>query len=496
MKVSKTHILSMWGRLLRSIISADSQGNNSPSLDFYTKQVIPCEFDEKSLQFTLYASSYSANQLEENFGTPSDNPYYKHASYLLAWIKEEQENYEGRCIKLHYFITDNIKSQVDKDAYANILSYMPQLRNNVNSTILGEEFFEEVKRKKGTNFDAVIARNAPSIYKQSNKFTRVKVGLTMTQKKTLNYLIWKYQNTELFQTNLWGEVSMTVSLKELQECGCGANVKQIMNSLTNLGKDTWMQFVDENTGKMVSATMFNRFDATEGSKTIDVTFSPTMTSFVNKLATLKEYSIVDRDAQAAMRSYATSRMYELCCQFRYSDKFIFQIKDEELRRILNCEEKYLDPNDFKRKILQEAKKELEQLYENGKSDLYFDFAVRDKKSKDVKDTDKNGNPSKYQRKQVVSWVFVIKRGPADFAFVKNDSLEEKKKYVEMTIREILACYITDDGVIESLMARARKMGDKDRFDMARDLQSNIRELSMKGEKVIYDIMDKYRFKNI
>lgn len=488
MKASKTTILTMWGRLLKSVITNEPQGNNSPVLDFFTKKLIPCEFEEKEMKFVFYATQSVAQEIENNFGRPSANPYFVYAKYLLAWIKAEQENFDNRCLHIHYYITDSFPNQVEKDAYETMLSYMPQLRSNVNSSILGEEFFEEVKRKKGTNFDSVIARNAPSIYKQSNKLSRVKMGLTMTQKKTLNYLIWKYQNTDLFQTNLWGEVSMSVSVKELQECGCGANVKQIMSSLTNLGKDTWMEFVDEKSGKLVSASMFNRFDAEEGAKTVDVTFSPTMTSFVNKLATIKEYSIVDRDAQAAMRSYATSRMYELCCQFRYSDKYIFQIKDEELRRILNCEQKYSDPHDFKRYILNGAKSELEQLFQAGKSDVYFDFAEKDKKSRE-------SDQSKYKRKEVVSWIFVIKRGPTDFAFVKNDSLEEKKRYVEMTIREIMACYITDDTLIESLMNKARKMADKDRFEMARDLQSSIRELSLKGEDLIVSIMDKYRFKN-
>ena len=487
MKASKTTILTMWGRLLKSVIVNESDGNNSPVLDFFTKHMIPCEFDEKDLKFTLYATRKVAEELEANIGVPSASPYFLYSNYLVSWVRSEQENYDDRCIHINYCMTDSLQSQVDKDAFEAMRSYMPQLRNNVNSSILGEEFFEEVKRKKGTNFDSVIARNAPSIYKQSNKLSRVKMGLTMTQKKTLNYLIWKYQNTDLFKTNLWGEVSMSVSVKELQECGCGANVKQIMTSLTNLGKDTWMEFVDEKTGKLVSASMFNRFDAEETARTVDVTFSPTMTSFVNKLATIKEYSIVDRDAQAAMRSYATSRMYELCCQFRYSEKYIFQIKDEELRRILNCEQKYSDPHDFKRYILNGAKTELEQLYNAGKSDVYFDFAEKDKRSRET-------DQSKYKRKEVVSWVFVIKRGPTDFAFVKNDSLEEKRKYVEMTIREIMACYITDDALIESLIAKARKMPDKDRFDMARDLPSSISELSVKGGDLIVQMIDKYRFK--
>lgn len=477
----------MWGRFLKSIITSEPEGNDSPAVDFFTNQIIPCEFDDTSLKIVLYAQKSVAEQIEDNFGVPSGNVHYHYAMLLINWIREEQKNFEDRLIRIEYFLIDRFKSEVERDAYTNMKSYMSQLRTNVNSSILGEEFFEEVKRQKVAAFDSLIARKAPTVYKQSNKLTRAKVRLTMTQKKTLNYLIWKYQNTDLFQTNLWGEVSISVKVKELQDCGCGANIKQILKSLTSLGKDTWMEYIDEN-HKYVSAALFTRFDAEEDSKVINVTFSPTMTSFVNKLATYKEYTLVDRDAQAAMKTYAAARMYELCSQFRYSEKYIFQIKDKELRAILNCEEKYPDPNDFKRYVLQSAKTELERLYEEGKSDLYFDFAVKDKKASTV-----NIQP-KYKRKEVASWIFSIKRGVTDFQYVKNDSLAEKKKFVDKAIQQILTCYITDEDAIETLMNKARKMDDKDRFAMARELQSSISELSSKGEVVIHNIMDKYRFK--
>ena len=484
MKVTKQILLAMWGRLLKSIIQNDAEGKNSRTMKFFTHSILPYQFDNNPDRpvLTVFASTETINNFENAIGNlEGDNIYCQFCKIFMGWLRDEGG--DGKLINLFYKYTDKLESEVEKNSFESIKNYMPQLINHVESQILGEEFYEEVTRKKAVAFDSLIARKSPSIYKQSNKLTRAKVGLTLTQKKTLNYLIWKYQNTDLFQTNLFGDVSISVSVKELRECGCGTNIKQILGSLKGLGKETWMEYKDES-GKLVVASMFSRFEAYDGSKTVDVTFTQVMTSFINKLATYKEYTIIDRDTMSEVRSYATARMYELCSQFRYSDKYVFQITDEELRRIMNCESKYSNPIDFKRRVLQVAQVELETMFKEGHSDLYFEFSEKEKRS--------NENCQlNHKRKDVVSWIFIIKKNLNEFEYVENDGDEERKKYVTATLDQILACYVKSQDSITKMKDRIGKLTDKERFELTRELQYNIRQLSSKGELGLYEIICRY-----
>ncbi len=487
MKVKKSILLSMWGDLLKSIITNESEGKDSQAVKFFTTSYLPYDFDETNLELTIFATQETVDRFESNFNN-KDSEYYQFYQYLIDWIRDIENNHDNKRMRLAYVVIGDKMREVELSAYKSIKMFMPQLINHVESKILGEEFYEEVKRKKAVMFDSLIARKSAALYKQSNKLTRAKVGLTLTQKKTLTYLIWKYQNTDLFQKNLFGDVSISVDVKELQECGCGTNVKQIIKSLKGLGKETWMEYTDEN-NKIVAATLFTKFEAEDGSKEVNVTFSQVMTTLINKIATYKEYTVIDRDTLTAVKSYASARMYELCSQFRYSQKYVFQMKDEELRRILNCEEKYKDPKDFKKWVLQVAQKELKKLYEQGQSDLYFEFSEKEKQTN-------HDCQSKYKRKNVVSWIFIVRKDLSDMGYVENDDNEERRKYIESTLEQIIACYVADEVELSTLRRQIMKMSDKNKFEIARELQASIKKMTEQGETYIREIINKYRFQSL
>jgi hypothetical protein len=70
-----------------------------------------------------------------------------------------------------------------------------------------------------------------------------------------------------------------------------------------------------------------------------------------------------------LRSSYSQRFYEFCCRFR--DTGNWHVSVEELRTMLRIDEKYATYGELKRKVLDVAQKELQELYNSNESDVCF-----------------------------------------------------------------------------------------------------------------------------
>lgn len=88
----------------------------------------------------------------------------------------------------------------------------------------------------------------------------------------------------------------------------------------------------------------------------------------------KEYTEFSLTIAMSLRSKWSQRFYELCSKWKHAGGF--KVKYQELRDMLVLNEKYSKPAAFKLKIIDVAHKELKALYDEGVSDLYFEYTIK------------------------------------------------------------------------------------------------------------------------
>ena len=126
------------------------------------------------------------------------------------------------------------------------------------------------------------------------------------------------------------------------------------------------------------------------------------------------FTTYDLTVAISLKSSYSQRFYEYCSQYKSKNNKTFFFTVEKLREMMMLENKYANINDFKRKVLDVAQKEIKELYENGQCELWFEYAV--------KDTDK---------RKVLSYFFFVHTREEEKEIEKVDY-----KQVEKSIRRI------------------------------------------------------------
>lgn len=317
-----------------------------------------------------------------------------------------------------------------------------------------------IEEKKLIGFDSIMRKNK---YAQNNLLTKAGFSdnLSVTQKKMLNYFIFKFQFKA--ETDLFGESYVTVTPQELVKCGCGSNQTAIVKCLKELTEKTSM-FIQFG-GRWGIYNIFSSFTGEQDKKKITVRFTPEMTALINKIAISQNYTMISMKSINTIKRYATMRMYEFCNQFRNMDSQYVYVEDDVLRTMLNCKDKYENPRDFKRYVLKVAEKELADLAEKGKVDVYFSFS----------DVEKEKTDWKYDSKKITRWAFVIHKALSfEDGYISHDSMEEREQSALSTVENILNnCRDIDFEMKSVLRKQARKLSGKDLISMVQDLQLEV-----------------------
>ena len=295
-----------------------------------------------------------------------------------------------------------------------------EIIERIKKVYINNKNCERFKKQHKVGFDNVISINNKykntKIVKQSNKLNSAKYNLNLTQKKALLYCIYHLQNN-LTQINTplspLKNFAFSLTPSQFKELGVGENSVQIKNNLLKIF-DTSVELKLDNYGEEYELIhIFQSFKFEK--KSFSISFSPEFIGLINQLALHKEYTILNCDTILSCKSYYTTRMYELCAQYRNSNSYVVKIGNKELRRILNCENKYLDYANFKKRCLDDAKRELDTLFESKKSDLTFEITPY--KKGDII----NG------RREILTWHISIKIQPwiiENNQFLSNEKKEE------------------------------------------------------------------------
>lgn len=319
-----------------------------------------------------------------------------------------------------------------------------QIKNilNVYASYLKNEDLAKKAEKNievGLNLETILKKK--NSYAQNNKLTKSGFNKTLTvvQKKLLNYLIYKSQNSNEVNVDDGSKI-IHITTAELTKAGCGSNQTALKQSLIKLMKDTVMYIEHGKSWGIYNVFRYIKRDEDYGSE-INVAFSPEMTALVDRIGVSRNYTLLSINSVNQIKRYTSMRLYELCCQYRNSDSSMVYIDDKTLRIMLNCTDKYEDPHNFKKAILNVAQKDLQDMVEAGKLDLYFTF-------KEVKKSESNSIYGS-KRKSVEQWAFVIHRGKNYVdKFIKHDEKTIRQKNAIKEIQDIISKHLDVDDLTD------------------------------------------------
>lgn len=171
---------------------------------------------------------------------------------------------------------------------------------------------------------------------------------------------------------------MYLHLKPEQLQSLGDEVKDVYNALKRLRERT----IEINTEEVWMVTSWIlKAKHHKKTNTYEVLVSSEILEYLVELASqFTEYSLT---VAISLKSTYSQRFYEWCCQYKNKGKFFLEV--DRLRYLLKIEDKKSYENTFeiKRRILDTAQKELQELFEAGQSDLYFTYRVKDSDKKKI-----------------------------------------------------------------------------------------------------------------
>lgn len=431
---TRQDLINFWDEFLLNLKSLQKDNSyenfvRSEAFEDFTSMIIPADIVDDKLY--LYCSYEEA---ERHLYSPRGK--YHDILSLFSGIRNKGFEINELFIVYRH-------PGIDKKAYYSIKDVMEMIEElkKLYTQRSASELYNSTPSKLGIdNIISVedVSRKRPKgkIIKQSNKLNTAGYNLTLTQKKALIYCIRKFQNSKSMTKDLFNSVSFDVALKDFKDAGIGNNVVQIKkNLLPILGANVRMEQNDS----FVAFNIFERFSYDEKVKEYKITFTPSFTAFINQTAIHQEYTKINSEVVLACNSYYTTRMYELCCQYRNSKNLILVIDDDKLKFILNCQDKYSQSSDFQKRVLDVAQKELDKMFKEGRSDITFT----------IKGVAKSRN-EKIRRKTVSKWLINIKSKILFDDSVNTISYKEKEEICDITVRQIY-----------------------DKFHLCEDLEANI-----------------------
>ena len=292
---------------------------------------------------------------------------------------------------------------------------------------------------------------------QANALTQSRYDFNVIEKRCLYQIIKEVRrlfiDTHTGQKDLFDNMRLTLTPAMLENLG--GKKKEVYDSLVRLRKrdveidteDVWM-----NTGYVTMVKHNKKQDLYE------VEVSSEIMPYLVALA--ENFTTYDLTVAISLKSSYSQRFYEYCSQYKNRANKTFFFTVEKLREMMMLENKYPNINDFKRKILDVAQKEIKDLYDKGQCDLWFDYAV--------KDTDK---------RKVLSYFFFVhtkedEQNKVDYQSVNaclqrissilNAFFPRDKKYIKRVIQEV---QLRPDIAMELVEKLDKKVMDYDKKEI-------------------------------
>jgi len=230
-----------------------------------------------------------------------------------------------------------------------------------------------------------MEKTKPALY-QPNVITQARYSFTEYEMRVLLYVVKHIQdklnkNDVEFNRNLFGEIDYKIQfyLADMMVSEGEKNHARIRKALKDL-RDKSFEVEDEKQWFNVGFINYGRYNKTAKKWELQVSFllMPYMVSLARGFTAYQLETILQLNTHS-------QRLYMMFSQ--YHDTGIFRISAEDLRYKLGLEKKYERYGDFKKWVLIAAEKELKQLFDAGKSDVWVKLTA-DKKERGKEDFDR------------------------------------------------------------------------------------------------------------
>ena len=213
-----------------------------------------------------------------------------------------------------------------------------------------------------------MANTEVTLY-QDNKITQSRYEFTVIEKRIIYQIIneirRKHITPENGDKNLFGNLVVTLTHAQLKTVSDDSTL--VYASIRKL-ISKFYEFDDDNEWMILG--IINKAKHKKKDAIWEVTVDEDMVGKFVELA--KNYTAYSLMVAMSLRSEYSQRLYEYCSQFRNAGGWKTSVKD--LRFKMKLDTKYSRYASFKKRVLDVAKKELKTMYQDGQSDLYFEYS--------------------------------------------------------------------------------------------------------------------------
>lgn len=213
--------------------------------------------------------------------------------------------------------------------------------------------------------------NNVTIY-QDNKITQSRYEFTVIEKRIIYQIINEVRRRYVLNDvdkDLFDNLVINLTSEHLRIVSDDSNT--VYKSIRRL-VSKFYEFDDENEWMVLN--IINKAKHKKKDALWEITVDGDMVAKFVELA--KNYTAFSLVVAMSLRSEHSQRLYEYCSQFRSAGGWRTSLK--ELRYKMRLEDKYSRYASFKKYVLEVAKNELKNMYQEGQSDLYFEYSEHKK----------------------------------------------------------------------------------------------------------------------
>jgi plasmid replication initiation protein len=210
--------------------------------------------------------------------------------------------------------------------------------------------------------------------RQPNVVTQARYDYTRTEKRIVYFIIkqvQKYMETGMAQETLFNDLVFQLPINQLLENPNSKNHKEIRKAAKSLrSKD--FEIIDPDDPEEGDWAIFGFINYAQYFKKrqiLEVQVSKMIMPFLFELA--KGFTAYSLTVAISLKSIYSQRFYEFCNQWKDTGKWYISL--QELKEMLKLESQYDKYNNFKRQVLEVARKELKERVEDGTCDVWFDY---------------------------------------------------------------------------------------------------------------------------
>lgn len=210
----------------------------------------------------------------------------------------------------------------------------------------------------------------PKLY-QSNKITEARYDFSLVEKRCLYLIIRevrkRFIDSDTGDKDLFNNLLIRFTPEDLEPAILGENNNtKIYKAIKSLRRK---DITIENEKEWKLLGLINKATHKKGSHIEIEVDQEILPLFVNLANSYTAYSL---NVALSLKSEYSQRFYEICSQWKNAGGFKIDI--EELKERFGINNKYKDYYDFKRFVVESAKKELKILFDKGECDLYFNYS--------------------------------------------------------------------------------------------------------------------------